>query len=96
MDEIMDKTFKLIDVLDNSDVIKNITLYKNKVISNTEIQELINIGNKTMDKYKLMDIKRKLYKYEDYVNYMKYYNELMYIVMDINSRFKSITGNKCF
>ena len=96
MDEIMDKTFKLIDVLDNSDVIKNITLYKNKVISNTEIQELINIGNKTMDKYKLMDIKRKLYKYEDYVNYMKYYNELMYIVMDINSRFKSITGDKCF
>ena len=96
MDEVMDKTFKLIDVLDNSDVIKNITLYKNKVISNTEIQELINIGNKTMDKYKLMDIKRKLYKYEDYVNYMKYYNELMYIVMDINSRFKSITGNKCF
>ena len=96
MDDIMDKTFKLIDVLDNSDVIKNITLYKNKVISNTEIQELINIGNKTMDKYKLMDIKRKLYKYEDYVNYMKYYNELMYIVMDINSRFKSITGNKCF
>ena len=96
MNEVMDKTFKLIYVLDNSDVIKNRTLYKNKVISNTEIQELINIGNKTMDKYKLMDIKRKLYKYEDYVNYMKYYNELMYIVMDINSRFKSITGNKCF
>lgn len=96
MNDIMDKTFKLIDVLDNSDIIKNITIYKDKIINNREIQELISKGNNTCDKYMIMDIKKKLYEYSDYVNYMKYYNELMYIVMDINSRFKSITGNKCF
>lgn len=96
MDEIMEKTFQLLDALDNSDVIKNITIYKEKVNNNKKIQELINKGNNIDDKYVLMDIKRELYKYEEYVNYMKYYNELMYIIMDINSRFKNITGNKCF
>ena len=96
MNDIMNKTFEFLDTLDNSDIIKNLTIYKNKILKNKEIQELINKGNNTSDKYLLMDIKRKLYKYDDYVQYMKYYNELMYIVMDINSRFKKITGNKCF
>ena len=96
MDEVMEKTYKLIDVLDNSDIIKNITMYKEQILINKNIQKLIDEGNNTDDEYKLIDIKRKLYKYPEYVNYMKYYNELMYIVMDINSRFKIITGNKCF
>ena len=92
----MDKTFKLLDALDDSDIIKNITLYKNKIINNNEIQELLKKGKDIKDDYELMDIKRKLYKYPEYVSYMKYYNELMYIVIDINSRFKKVTGNKCF
>ncbi len=96
MNDVMDKTFELIDVLDKSDIIKNITIFKEKIICNKEIQELLNKGNNTDDEYMLMDIKRKLYKYSEYVNYMKYYNELMYIVMDINSKFKRLTGNKCF
>lgn len=96
MNEVMDKTFKLLDVLDNSDIIKNITLYKNKILDNEEIQELLKKSKDIKDDYELIDIKRDLYKYPEYVNYMKYYNELMYIVMDINSRFKKITGNKCF
>ncbi len=96
MNEVMDKTFKLLDALDDSDIIKNITLYKNKIINNNEIQELLKKGKDIKDDYELMDIKRKLYKYPEYVSYMKYYNELMYIVIDINSRFKKVTGNKCF
>ena len=95
MNDIMNKAFELLDVLDGSDIIKNLTLYKNKILDNKDIQELVNEGNNIDDKYMLMDIKRKLYKYPEYVQYMKYYNELMYIVMDINSRFKKITGNKC-
>ena len=96
MNDIMEKTFELIDVLDRSDIIQNLTFYKDKILNNKDIQDLIDKGNKTDDKYLLMDIRRKLYKYDDYKNYMKYYNDLMYIVMDINSRFKRITGNKCF
>ena len=97
MNEIMEKTFELIDVLDESSLIYNLTKYKNKIINNKELSELIREGNNTSDEYLLLDIKRRLYKYDDYKNYMNYYNELMYIVMDINSRCNKLLGNGgCF
>ena len=89
----MNKTFELIDVLDNSDIIRNIEICKDKIEENKELKELIQKGNNNLDdKYLLMDIKNKLYKYPEYNDYMHYYNELMYIVMDINSRYKKIIG----
>ena len=97
MHEIMVKTFDLIDELDKSDIIKNIDKYKRMILDNNELQELIEKGNNTFDEYLLMDIKNKLYKYGEYKNYMHYYNELMYIVMDINSRYKRIINERsCF
>ena len=92
MHEIMEKTFILIDALDNSDIIKNIELYKEMINNNDELKKLIQKGNSTIDEYQLMEIKNKLYRYEEYKNYMHYYNELMYIVMEINSRYKRIIG----
>ena len=39
----------------------------------------------------------KVYKDKDYEGYMKAYNELMYMVMDINNRYKKLLGNgSCF
>ena len=97
VNEVMNKTFELIDELDNSDIIHNIEIYKNKIENNSELKNLIDKGNSTSDEYILMDIKNKLYKYPEYKNYMKYYNELMYIVMEINSRYKEIIGKgSCF
>jgi hypothetical protein len=97
MNEIMKKTFELIDILDESSLIYNLTKYKNKIINNKELSNLIREGNNTNDEYLLLDIKRRLYKYDDYKNYMNYYNELMYIVMDINSRCNKLLGNGgCF
>ena len=97
MNDIMDKTYKLIDVLDSSDIIHNLTFYKNKIMNNKDIQELINKGNNTDDEYIIRDIRVKLYKYNDYKNYMDNYNKLMYIVMDINNKLKSLTKDKvCF
>lgn len=94
MNEIMEKTYLLIDELDKSDIIKNITFYKEKIISNNEIRELVDKGNSSSDEYVIRDIKKKLYEYEDYRNYIDNYNELMYIVMDINSRFNEIIDSK--
>ena len=88
----MEKTFELIDCLDNSDIICNIDICKKKIDSNKELKELIQKGKNSEDKYLLMDIKNRLYKYPEYRDYMHYYNELMYIVMDINSRYKKIIG----
>lgn len=94
MNRVMEKTYLLIDELEKSDIIKNITIYKEKIINNQEIQELINKGNKETNDYIISDIRKKLYKYNDYKNYMDNYNKLMYIVMDINSRLNKITNNK--
>lgn len=97
MHDIMIKTFDLIDELEKSDVIKNVSKYKEMIENNYELKDLIHKGNNTDDRYILMDIKNRLYQYPEYKEYMYYYNELMYIVMDINSRYKSIIGERsCF
>lgn len=97
MHEIIVKTFELIDAIDKSDLIKNIELSKKEIDDNIDLKELIKKGNNTDDKYMLLDIKNQLYKYDEYKNYMKYYNELMFLVMDINSRYKKIIGKgSCF
>ena len=94
MHDVIKKTFELIDVLDDSDIIKNITKYKGIIENNSELKKLIDKGNSTLDKYVLMDIKNRLYKVDEYREYMHYYNELMYTVMDINSRYKSIINER--
>ena len=95
MNEIMEKTFELIDALEESDLIKELDKYKRRISSNESLSKLIKEGNTTSDKYMLLDIKRRLYKDNDYKNYMDSYNKLMYIVMDINSRYNKLLGKGC-
>ena len=97
MNNIMRKTFELLDVLDRSRLILELDECKKRISSNRELTELINKGNSTEDSYLLLDIKRKLYKNSDYKNYIDKYNELMYIVMYINSRYSKMLGKgSCF
>ena len=44
--------------------------------------------------YAVLDIKKKLYDYEEYRGYMDNYNQVMYLVMDINSRYQGLVGQK--
>ena len=92
--DIMEKTYELIDVLDNSSLIKDLTYYKNKILENNKLCGLIDKGNKEEDKYVLMSIKKELYEYLEYKEYMRLYNEINYIVMDINSRYKSLFNDR--
>lgn len=92
--DIMEKTYELIDVLDNSSLIKDLTYYKNKILENKKLCGLIDKGNKEEDKYVLMSIKKELYEYLEYREYMRLYNELSFIVMDINSRFKALFNER--
>ena len=94
MNEIMEKTYVLIDELDKSDIIKDITFYKERIMNNDKIRELVSKGNNTDDEYIIREIKQKLYTYDDYKNYMDNYNKLMYIVMDINNRLNKLIINK--
>lgn len=92
MDNVIDKTKKLIDSFENSELIKNLDYYKRKVVSNKELLDLIHEYNKSTDNYEKLYIKEKIYKYPEYKEYMKYYNELFYYIMDINKRFKEYTN----
>jgi len=92
MDNVIDKTKKLIEVIDESELIKNLDYYKNKIILNEEIMNMIDEYNNSNDDYEKLFMKEKIYKYEDYNLYMKYYNELFYYVLKINNGFKKYTG----
>lgn len=94
MDNVIDKTKKLIEVIDNSKLIKNLDYYKNKVIINKEIMTLIDKYNNFNDDYEKISLKEKIYKYEDYNSYMKYYNELFYYVLKINNMYKKFTNER--
>lgn len=97
MHKIMEKTFELIDMLDDSEIIKELEKYKRQVLENKEIQELLKVGNNTSIEYEQLEIKKKLYEYPEYRGYMKYYDELMFLVMKINQGFKKFTnsGRRC-
>ena len=88
--EIMNKTYELIDVLNDSSLFKKMDLYKKKIMNNERLKELIDKGNNTDDEYILLAIKKDIYKYYEYKEYMRLYNDVMYIVMDINNRYKSL------
>ena len=92
--DIMIKTYELIDVLDNSLLIKDLENYKNKILCNKELCELVDKGNNEKDEYVLMGIKRELYKYPEYKKYQELYSELNFIVMDINNRYKSLFNER--
>lgn len=94
MDNVIEKTKELINVLDSSDLIRNLDYYKDKVIKDKNTLELITKYNNFNDDYEKISLKKEIYKNDDYVNYMKYYNELFFYVMKINKMYKKFTSNK--
>ena len=92
MNNIIKKTYELIDVLQDSELIRDIGVYREKIENDNELSDLIKKGNSIDDEYVLLDIKRKLYKNSDYKKYIDKYNELMYLVMDINYRYNKLLG----
>ena len=88
--DIMMKTYELIDALDSSHLFQNLDFFKEKIKVNESLKNLIDKGNSTTDEYMLLAIKQELYKYDEYKEYMKIYNEIMYIVMNINNNYKKL------
>lgn len=94
MHEIIKATYELIDELEKSDLINKLTLYKDKVKSNSKLCDLLKKGKESDDQYLILDIRKKLYKNMDYQSYVHYYNELFYIVMDINKRYQKLLSSR--
>lgn len=74
MNNIIDKTKKLIDSFENSNLIRKLDYYKEIVINNSELLELINKYNTSKDDYEKISLKEKIYKYSEYKekNYLAY------------------------
>ena len=91
MGEIINATYNFLDSLDNSDIIKNITKYKKNLLNNKKILSEINKLKKEKDDNKLIIGRKEIYSNNDYKMYMKYYNELSLIIMQINNNYKEYT-----
>lgn len=91
MDNIIEKTKKLINVLDNSELMSNLEYYKERVVLNKKLLELIDKYNNSNDDYEKISLKQEIYKDINYKEYMKYYNELFFYILKINRKFKEYT-----
>lgn len=89
------KLEELFIALDNSSLIKNLDYYKNKILMNKSLMDKIN-KIKSLNKYDpaYKELKLDIYKDNDYKNYIKLEQELNYLIMDINSKFKNIIGDR--
>ena len=94
MNDIILKTYELIDVLEDSEIIKNLVYYKNKLSSNKEILELVSKYNTTFDDLKLVKIMKKLYSNDDYKGFIDNYNKLHQILIKINYRYKKLFNSR--
>lgn len=85
--QLINKLDELFKLLDNLDCIKNLERIKN--INDPILLELIN-------KYRnnpSIENKKELYKNELFLEYIKNEQELNYLIMEINNKFKR--GNNC-
>lgn len=94
MSEIIEKTYKLLDTLDNSEVIKKLTKYKKILMQDEEVLSLVKIINNESDLTKKVELKKELYKNNNYQKYMEAYNDLFLIVLKINKKYAEYTNTK--
>ena len=94
MSEIINATYKLLDTLDNSEVIQKITQYKKILEQDEEVLSLVKKINNEKNIELKIKLRKKLYSNNNYKNYMDSYNELNYIVLKINNKLKEYTNTK--
>ena len=94
MSEIIKATYDFLDTLNESELIKNLTKYKNKVLKNKDLLAKINDIKKETKNDIIIEKRKEVFGNTDYNNYMKYYNELSLIVMKINRKYREYTNTK--
>ncbi len=94
MNNIIKKTIDFINILDDSKLIKDLTYYKEKLLKDEQICNLIELGNNSSDDRELQRIKKELYYNNDYKNYIDKYNEVFYLVLRINNKYNSLLNTR--
>ena len=92
---IRDALYSFVDEIDNSDIIKQLDFYRNKMNESDEVKELINIFNKSkQDNTDIQKTKIKLYENEIVSNYLHYEQQLNYIILGLNKDLNNLIGKK--
>lgn len=91
MGEIIEATYKFLDRLDKSLMIKNITKYRDKLLNNGEVLKRIKDIKELDDNEKIIAGRKEIFDNADYKEYIKNYNELHLLIMDINKKYKEYT-----
>jgi len=94
MSLIIEKTYNLLDVLDNSELIKKLTSSKEKLQKDDKVLSLIKEINKELNNKIKIELRKELYKNKNYKDYMDSYNELYNKLLKINNKFKEYTNTK--
>jgi len=94
MSEIITATYIFLDTLDNSKLIKDLTKHKQNLLKNKEILNQISNIKKENNNEILIQKKKALYQNNDYKMYMKFYNELSFIILKINKQYAKYTNTK--
>ncbi len=94
MSDIVDATYKFLDTLDNSELIINLTKYKNNLLKNKDIlKEIDNIKKETNNDI-IISKRKQIFNNNDYKMYLKYYNELSLIILKINKKYQEYTSTR--
>ena len=94
MTDIVEATYHFLDTLDNSELIKNLTRYKNNLLNNKIILKEIKDLKKETDNEVIISKRKALFNNNDYKMYLKYYNELSFIILKINKKYKEYTSTR--
>ena len=94
MQEIIDATYKFLDDLDNSYLIKNLIKYKENILNDKELLSKIAVTKKETNNNIIISNRKEIFDNYDYKMYMKYYNELSLIILKINNQYKRYTSTK--
>lgn len=93
MHEIIEKTFELIDELENSEMIKKLVESKKKILEDRSLLKEIS-KMKNLNDNELIVSRKKLFQNEYYRTYLSCYNELNFFVRDFNIRMREIISPK--
>ncbi len=97
MHDIIVKTYELLDALDDSEMMRNLVYYRDRLLMNKRVMSLVKQGQESKYDYEKIKVKKELYEQDDYRNYMDNYNRLADIIREFNYRIRQITDSKrCF
>ena len=94
MSEIITATYNFLDSLEESELIKDLTKYKTKLLSNKSLLSQIAELKQETDSNKIIAKRKEIYNNKDYCEYIKRYNELSFIILKINKKYHDYTNTK--